>query len=73
MSDSITSAFTEVAEKTTSFFDTNKILFMALVIILFLTLNNIIIYLVYVKLRNRIDNYCDSRVKKARKISQSSR
>jgi len=72
MSDSITSAFTEVADLTSSFFDTNKILFIGLVILLFLTLNNIIIYLVYVKLRNRVDNYCDSRVKKAKIISQKS-
>ncbi len=73
MAESITSAFTEVAEKTSSFFDPNKILFMGLVILLFLTLNNVIIYLVYVKLRNRINNYCDKRVEKAKKITQSSK
>ena len=65
MADSVTSALTEVSETIVSYFtDTNKMLFMALVIILFLTLNNVIIYLVYVKLRNRINNYCEVRFKK---------
>lgn len=65
MSESITSAFTEASEKTSSIFgDTNRILFIALVILLFLAINNIIIYLVYVKLRKTINNYCDNRNKK---------
>jgi hypothetical protein len=65
MADSVTSALTEVSETIVSYFtDTNKMLFMALVIILFLTLNNVIIYLVYVKLRNRINNYCEGKFKK---------
>lgn len=65
MSDSITSAFTEASEKTSSIFgDSNRIIFIALVILLFLAINNIIIYLVYVKLRRTINNYCDNRNKK---------
>ncbi len=65
MSDSVTSVFSEASEKTSSIFgDTNKIVFIALVILLFLAINNIIIYLVYVKLRRTINNYCDSRIKK---------
>lgn len=65
MSESITSAFTEASEKTSSIFgDTNRIIFIALVILLFLAINNIIIYLVYVKLRKTINNYCDNRNKK---------
>lgn len=65
MSDSITSAFTEASEKTASIFgDTNRIIFIALVILLFLAINNIIIYLVYVKLRRTINNYCDARNRK---------
>ncbi len=65
MSDSITSAFTEAAEKSSSIFgDTHKMVFIGLVILLFLAINNIIIYLVYVKLRRTINNYCDARQKK---------
>ena len=64
MSESITSAFTEATEKSTSIFgDTHKMVFIGLVILLFLAINNIIIYLVYVKLRRTINNYCDNRGK----------
>jgi hypothetical protein len=64
MSDSITSAFSEVTEQTTSIFgNTHKMVFIGLIILLFLAINNIIIYLVYVKLRRTINNYCDNRTK----------
>jgi len=64
MSDSITSAFSEATEQTTSIFgNTHKMVFIGLVILLFLAINNIIIYLVYVKLRRTINNYCDNRLK----------
>ncbi len=68
MSDSITSAFTEATEKSTSIFgDTHKMVFIGLVILLFLAINNIIIYLVYVKLRRTINNYCENRLKENQK------
>jgi hypothetical protein len=64
MSDSITSAFSEVTEQTTSIFgNTHKMVFIGLIILLFLAINNIIIYLVYIKLRRTINNYCDNRTK----------
>jgi len=64
MSDSITSAFSEVTEQTTYIFvNTHKMVFIVLIILIFLAINNIIIYLVYIKLRRTINNYCDNRTK----------
>ena len=62
MSEVITSAFSETTEKISSVFgDTYKLVFIGLVILLFLAINNIIIYLLYMKLRRIINNYCDKR------------
>ena len=64
MSEVITSAFSETTEKISSVFgDTYKLVFIGLVILLFLAINNIIIYLLYMKLRRIINNYCDNREK----------
>jgi hypothetical protein len=65
MADSVTSAFTEASEKTGAIFgNTHRMVFIALVVLLFLAINNIIIYLVYTKLRRTINNYCDRRIRK---------
>jgi len=64
MSEVITSAFSETTEKISNVFgDTYKLVFIGLVILLFLAINNIIIYLLYMKLRRIINNYCDNREK----------
>jgi len=69
MPDSVTSAFSEVSEKTFSIFgDSNRIVFIGLVVLLFLIINNIVIYILYVKLRRTINSYCDNnRLKKLNK------
>jgi hypothetical protein len=66
MTDEITSAFSETTEQITSS-SPYKILFIVLVIILFLAINNIIIYLIYIKLRNVINNYCEQKIKNMKK------
>jgi hypothetical protein len=62
MSEVITSAFSEASDKVGSVFgDTYRLVFIGLVVLLFLAINNIIIYLLYMKLRRVINNYCDRR------------
>jgi hypothetical protein len=62
MSEVITSAFSETSEKVSGIFgDTYKMVFIGLVVLLFLAINNIIIYLLYMKLRRTINGYCDRR------------
>ena len=62
MSEVITSAFSEASEKVGSVFgDTYRLVFIGLVVLLFLAINNIIIYLLYMKLRRVINTYCDRR------------
>ena len=62
MSEVITSAFSEASEKVSGVFgDTYRLVFIGLVVLLFLAINNIIIYLLYMKLRRVINNYCDRR------------
>jgi hypothetical protein len=62
MSEVITSAFSEASEKVSGVFgDTYRLVFIGLVVLLFLALNNIIMYLLYMKLRRVINNYCDRR------------
>jgi len=69
MPDSVTSAFSEASEKTFSIFgDSNRIVFIGLVVLLFLIINNIVIYILYVKLRRTINTYCDN--KKLNKLNK---
>lgn len=72
MADSVTSAFTEATEKTGEIFgNTHRMVFIGLVVLLFLAINNIIIYLVYTKLRRTINNYCDRRNRKTTSVTPS--
>jgi 5-bromo-4-chloroindolyl phosphate hydrolysis protein len=65
MSESITSAFSEASEKISSAFsDTYKVVFIVLVIFLFLAINHIIIYSLYQKIKNMIDQYCKNKIAK---------
>lgn len=68
MSESITSAFTEASEQISSAFsDTYKVVFIVLVVFLFLAINNMIIYLLYTKIRNTINKYCENKIAKKNK------